>query len=68
MAFITMCLGTNCVKKDLCMHYTWKSHASEQHYFDFHPLYADPVTGELKCREFHPNDGNNKMYRRKPMP
>lgn len=61
---ITMCLGTDCEKKEKCMRYTWKSHPGEQNYFDVHPLYADPVTGENKCREFWPNDKTEKMYKR----
>lgn len=61
---VTMCRGTNCERKDKCMHYTWKSHPGTQHYYDVHPLYYDPVTNEPKCREFWPNDKDNEMYKR----
>ena len=65
MAFVTKCTGTDCPSKEKCMHYTWDSHQSDQKYFDSHPLYLDPVTGEKKCREFWPNERSDEMYRTK---
>jgi hypothetical protein len=68
MSFITMCHGTDCERKENCMHFTWKSHPQEQHYFDIHPLYEDKEDGLLKCREFHPNERNNPLYNSRIMP
>ena len=57
-----MCKGTDCGKKERCMHFTWKPYPNEQKYFDVHPLHEED--GVIVCREFHPNDRENQMYNR----
>lgn len=58
---ITMCRGTNCDKKEKCMHFTWKDNPN-QRYYDVHPLVINEDTGVNECREYWPNERNNPMY------
>ena len=57
---ITKCKGTDCDKKEKCMHYTWKDNPA-QGFFDVHPLVFNEA-GVNECRDYWPNERTNPMY------